>query len=169
MPKYSSPAQPTAEEELGFTPVEDTRYVRFLFKQLDVRDKRIAKLNIVVDKLKWEAVHNQIDKEYIEAVGPQVDLLKSKVAALQAHSKVWEATAKEQTAKWKEIAKQYAPSDTVAQAEFEDQRKDITLNREGEQIQAGVQSGIMARRTSRWVDNERLWESGKPFTTSGAR
>jgi hypothetical protein len=140
MPKYSSPAQPTTEEELGFTPLEDTPYIRFLFKQLDARDKRIAKLKTEVDKLKWEAVHNQIDKEYVEAFGPQVELLKSKVAALQAHSEARKATAKEQTAKWKEIAKQYAPSDVVAQAEFENQMNDLTLDIEGEQVQAGVRS-----------------------------
>jgi hypothetical protein len=43
MPKYSVPAQLTAEEELGFTPPEDTPYVRFLSKRLDALERRSEK------------------------------------------------------------------------------------------------------------------------------
>jgi hypothetical protein len=129
MPKYSSPTKPTAKEELGFTPVEDTIYVRFLVKQLDAKDSEIKKLDEEVDQLEWDAVYDKIDKNYMETVGPQLDALKKKTMALQAHPKARETAAKAQTANWKEIARQYAPAGVIAPAEFEDQLNDLKLLR----------------------------------------
>jgi hypothetical protein len=140
MPKYSAPAQPTAEEEFGFTPPEDTPYVRFLLNRLNALESRSYKQKAEIDNLKWQAVHDQIDKEYVGAVGPQLNILKAKITALQAHSKARENAAKAQTAKWKEIAKHFAPADVVNQAELEDQMDELMLDKQGEEVQAASQN-----------------------------
>jgi hypothetical protein len=110
--------------KLGFTPLEDTPYVRFLFKQLGAMDKWLKKQDEEITKLRWDTVTDRINKDYVEAVGPQVDSLKAKIAALQAHSKVREAAAK-----------------VANQAEYEKKMEELTLDRQGEEVQAASQNG----------------------------
>jgi hypothetical protein len=54
---------------------------------------------------------------------------------------VRENAAKTQTAKWKEIAKHYAPADVVGQAEMEDQMNELKLEKECEEVQGAGQNG----------------------------
>jgi hypothetical protein len=74
--------------------------------------------------------------------------------------------AKAQAAKWKEIAKQYVPADVVDEAEFEEKMEALTLEKQGEEVQAAGQTGGRLRRCrDGWIGRHlrRLREPGSSW------